>query len=154
MKKFLAVIALLILASFALLTTKCAVIYHKHNAEARELLVKLRRLPLPQGARLLYERDEAGSFLSSTGDSTDIIAYRIFISDLPGAKVTEFFQPYMKPGEFDSGVCPVNKPPAGSPYLPMRSILGHIPDAERNHAYILYQTDRCEEDGIWDIRGW
>jgi hypothetical protein len=103
---------------------------------------------------VIYEQNEVGNFISATGDATDILAYRIFVVDLPSQNIGDFFEPSIRQsGEFDFGVCLADKPPQG-PWLPMDSILAHIPQAERHNAYILYQTDRCIENGLWDIRGW
>lgn len=143
----------LIIVPFVLVLTKCAVVHFEHNAAAQRLLVNLQHLPLPQDGRLLYERAEVGNYLSATGDDTDVLAYRVFITDLPAKDISDFFAPFQKGKEFELGVRGMDAPP-NSPYLDMGSILQHVPHADRGHAYILYAVDRCSEDGIWDVRGW
>jgi len=148
---------LLIVLPFALLLSKCTFVHFQHDSRARQLLTGLQSLPLPRDARPLHALSEVGNYYSSTGDATDILAYRAFTTNLPAEDVSAFFAPYLKQlskhSGTDVGVVRLDeRPPLYD--TPINLILEHCPQADRGRAYILYSVTRCDEDGLWDIRGW
>jgi len=143
----------LILVPFLLVLGKCTMVHFSHDAAAQRLLVDLRRQPLPQDSRVIYEHAEVGSY-AATGDNTGIFAFRVFVTDLPEQNVSEFFARSLKwPTGSDFGFCHIENPPQVS-MLPIDSIRKHVPQSERNRAYILFHTVCSQDDGIWDVRGW
>jgi hypothetical protein len=161
LRRTVKVVGILVLIPLVLLLSKCAVVHFQHDADARQLLTDLRKVPLPQGSHLVCERTEVGNYFSSTGDATDIFACRVFTTDLPAKDLSEFFASYINgllKGASHRDIREISfwradeVPPLFD--LPLDSILKQVPQAERSHAYILYSANRCEEDGIWDGRGW
>lgn len=137
----------LVLISSAWLIAKYAMVYARHDAAGRRVLADLRNVPLPKDARVLYEDHETGNYFSGVEEATEFLAYRVFIVDLPPGEVPAFFKQVINPqnasgmGNFYLGG------PGTSAYLPMASILEHVPESERHHAYILYRVERSDEGG-------
>jgi hypothetical protein len=129
--------------------------YFDNNAAVHQLLTTLQHYPLPPDSRLLFETSEVGGIFypagyATMGESPNFMAYRIFVTDLPPEKVTQFFQPY---STLDSGVFPLSQPPHYGSF-PIESIIAHVAPSERNHAWVLYDFGRADEMGLSDPRLW
>jgi hypothetical protein len=155
MKLLIRVILAIILIPILLLLTKCTAVHFDNDAGARHLLLRLQSVPLPPNSRLIYQGYKVGGgYFSATGDSTNYLAYSIFLADASPPEVSAFCKPFVRtPDDSETGVFPLLKPPYG-PFLPMDVITAHIPQAEQSHAYVLYSLDWGPEDAFWDIRGW
>jgi hypothetical protein len=148
------VLGLLVITPIVLVLAKCTAVHFTNDADAERLLQDIERVHLLESGRVVYQgREVGGGYFSATGDSTDILAYRIFLTDTPPEKPSVLEYRRAERREQEIGVFPLNQPPK-TVYLPMDAISIHVAQKDRNHAYVLYSIAHGGEDGFWDIRGW
>lgn len=137
-----------------LVLSKCAWVHTQHNIAAGNLGRSLSAVALPAGAQILEEKSEVGGFISGTGDAIDILAYRVFVSDLPEAEVYQLFAPWTDriPEDDIRGTFRLDSPETPQSPVTERSLRQAI-SQPKTRAYVIYSARRID-DGVWDWRGW
>jgi hypothetical protein len=150
MRKLLAIMLLLP----AIILTKCAWVRREHNMAAANLQRSLSAIPLPSGAQILEEKSEVGGFISGTGDAIDVLAYRVFVSDLPATTVFQAFAAWATQTPVDDvrGVFRLDTTETLESHV-TELFLRQAISQPTKPTYVIYSAERID-DGVWDWRGW
>ena len=133
----------------------CATVHVQHNWEASKLLRAISKAPLPKDAAIVVDGSDVGGFISGTGDAIDVLAYRVFRSDLPEPDVRAILHEYLREDNkngFDAGLFRLDKPAVPRAGVTEQILRRTLPLAELP-TYVFYSVDRID-DGTWDWRGW
>lgn len=144
----------ILLAIPVIILAKCAWVHQQHNFAAENLRRSLSDIELPKDAQILEESSDVGGFISGTGDEIDILAYRVFVSDLPDASVYQVFAPWTDRSHADDirGIFRLDSmetPQSSVTEQFLRRAISQL----NAHAYVIYSAKRID-DGVWDWRGW
>ena len=137
-----------------LVLAKCAWVRTDHNMAAKNLQRRLSGVTLPAQTRILEEKSEVGGFISGTGDAIDILAFRVFASDLPESTILQTFASWtgQTPTDDVLGIFRLDSPEPPQSHGPEWYLRRAIPPTT-GPAYVIYSAERID-DGVWDWRGW
>jgi len=106
-----------------------------NNFKAHQALSDLRKLPLPPVARVVDERGVVGRFLGDTGNYTDIVAYRVFVTDLSEGEIERFYierpELFLMARNVDTPFQELSKLGEKRCVVPIELAVAKVPDNER-----------------------